>query len=81
MNAKMCSLVVAIAGLSLSGCKTMDESAYIPPAAKPASAGTQYAPRIEENEAYIAQVENMARRRGVTVRWVHKPVKRHVDQE
>lgn len=81
MNAKMCSLVVAIAGLSLSGCKTMDESAYVPPAAKPASTGTQYAPRIEENEAYIAKVESMARRRGVTVRWVHKPVKRYVDQE
>ena len=77
----MCSLVVAIAGLSLSGCKTMDESAYVPPAAKPASTGTQYAPRIEENEAYIAKVESMARRRGVTVRWVHKPVKRYVDQE
>ena len=81
MNAKMCSLVVAIAGLSLSGCKTMDESAYVPPAAKPASTGTQYAPRIEENEAYIAKVESMARRRGVTVRWIHKPVKRYVDQE
>lgn len=81
MNAKMCSLVVAIAGLSLSGCKTMDESAYVPPAAKPASTSTQYAPRIEENEAYIAKVESMARRRGVTVRWVHKPVKRYVDQE
>ena len=81
MNAKMCSLVVAIAGLSLSGCKTMDESAYVPPAAKPAPTGTQYAPRIEENEAYIAKVESMARRRGVTVRWIHKPVKRYVDQE
>lgn len=81
MNAKMCSFVVLVAGLSLSGCKTMEGSSAVAPAAKPASPGTQYAPRIEENDAYVAQVESMARRRGLTVRWVNKPVKRHVDQE
>ena len=37
-------------------------------------------PRIEEDTAYVAYVENMARIRGITVRWVNKPVKRHVDQ-
>ncbi len=81
MNAKMCSLVVLAAALSLSGCRTMEESTAMTPAAKPAAPGTVYAPRIEENAAYIAQVESMARRRGLTVRWVNKPVKRHVDQE
>jgi ABC-type nitrate/sulfonate/bicarbonate transport system substrate-binding protein len=81
MNTKMCSLVVLVAGLSLSGCKTMEGSSAAAPAAKPATPGTQYAPRIEENTAYIAQVESMARSRGLTVRWVNKPVKRHVDQE
>jgi hypothetical protein len=81
MNTKMCSLVVLVAGLSLSGCKSMDEkTGAIAPAAKPASPGTMYAPRIEENAAYVAYVETMARRRGVTVRWVHKPAKRHIDE-
>jgi hypothetical protein len=81
MNAKMCSLVVLLAGLSLSGCKTMDDSAYVPPAAKQVPPGTQYAPRIEENAAYVAYDESVARRRGVTVRWVNKPAKRHIDQK
>ncbi len=81
MNTKMCSLVMLVAGLSLSGCKTMEgSSAVAAPAAKPALSGTMYAPRIEDNAAYVAYVETMARRRNVTVRWVHKPAKRHVDQ-
>ncbi len=82
MNTKLlCMLAMLVAGLSLSGCKTMDESAYVAPAAKPVAPGTQYAPRIEENTAYMARVESAAARRGVTVHWVNKPVKRHVDQE
>jgi hypothetical protein len=79
MNTKMCSLIVLVAGLSLSGCRTMEESSAVAPAAKPALPGTMYAPRIEDNAAYVSYVENMARRRGVTVRWVHKPAKRHID--
>lgn len=82
MNIKsLYPLAVLLAALSFSGCKTMDDSALAPPGVKPVSPGTQYAPRIEENAAYIAHVESMARRRGVSVRWVHKPVKRHVDRE
>ncbi len=82
MNAKISLLVVLIAGLSLPGCRTMEGSSAVAaaPAAKPAVPGTQYAPRIEENTAYVSYVESVARRRGVTVRWVNKPVKRHVDQ-
>ncbi len=82
MNTKLlCMLAMLVAGLSLSGCKTMDESAYVAPAAKSVAPGTQYAPRIEENAAYMARVESMAARRGMTVHWVNKPVKRHVDQK
>ncbi|MEQ1511120.1 MAG: hypothetical protein ABL934_00395 [Lysobacteraceae bacterium] len=81
MNAKMCSLLVLVAGLSLSGCRTMEGSSAVAPATKPTSPGTQYAPRIEENDAYVAQVERMARSRGLIVRWVNKPVKRHIDHE
>lgn len=71
--------IVLLAVSALPGCKTT-ESAYVP-TAKPAAPGTQYQPRIEEDKAYVAYVESVARRRGVSVRWVHKPVKRHVDQE
>ena len=95
MNASRFSLrfspiVLAIAVLSLPGCRTMDDSASatLPPAsvqsasaqAAPAQAATTYQPRIEEDARYVAYVENMARRRGVIVRWVNKPVKRHVDE-
>ena len=83
MNAKMCLLVVFTAGFSLSGCKTMEGSSALaaPSAAKPIAPATRYAPRIEEDAAYIAHVESIARRRGLTLQWVNKPVKRHVDQE
>jgi hypothetical protein len=82
MNTKLlCMLAMLVAGLSLSGCRTMDESAYVAPPAKQVTPGTQYAPRIEENTAYMTRVESMASRRGITVHWVNKPVKRHVDQE
>lgn len=81
MNARTSSLLLAmLAGLALAGCKTMDHSAYQPPPPKQAAPGTTYQPRIEEDTAYVAYVENMARIRGITVRWVNKPVKRHVDQ-
>lgn len=79
MNARTSSLLLAaLAGLALAGCKTMDHSAYQPPP-KAVAPGTTYQPRIEENTAYVAYVEHMARMRGITVRWVNKPVKRHVD--
>lgn len=79
MSARMSASIVLFALLALPGCKTT-ESAYVPPA-KPAQVGTQYQPRIEEDKAYVSYVEGVARRRGVTVRWVNKPVKRHVDQQ
>jgi hypothetical protein len=79
LNVRMSVSIVLFALLVLPGCKTT-ESAYVP-AAKPAQVGTQYQPRIEEDKAYVTYVESVARRRGVMVRWVNKPVKRHVDQQ
>lgn len=85
MNARrFLPLVLAVAAVFLPGCRTMDESAAVtPPPARiqtaPAQAATTYQPRIEEDARYVAYVENMARRRGIIVRWVNKPVKRHVD--
>ncbi len=81
MNVKLCSLLVLAAGLSLSGCRTTSETAQLAPAAKPMSPGSTYAPQFEENAAYVAYVESMARRRGVTVRWVSKPTKRHAVEQ
>ncbi len=81
MNVKLCSLLVLAAVVSLTGCRTTEGSARYVPAAKPAASGSTYEPRIEENAEYVAYVQSVARRRGVTVRWVNKPVKRHVDRQ
>lgn len=80
MNTRHCAFVLLAAGLSLSGCKTMDHSVAVAPAPQSAQPGTMYEPRFEENKAYVNYVESVARRRGVYVRWVNKPVTRHVDQ-
>jgi K+-transporting ATPase c subunit len=82
MNAKIL-VVVLMAGALLVGCKTMEGSsvAASPAVKRTAQSGSKYLPRIEENAAYIAYVERVARRRGTAVHWVHKPVKRYVDRE
>ena len=80
MNVKLCSLLVLAAAVSLPGCRTTDSSARYVPVAEPVTPGSTYEPRIEENAEYVAYVQSVARRRGVTVRWVNKPVKRHVDR-
>lgn len=81
MNVKLCLLLVLAAAVSLPGCRTTEGSARYVPAAKPAARGSTYEPRIEENAEYVAYVQSVARRRGVTVRWVNTPVRRHVDQQ
>ncbi len=81
MNVKLCSLFVLAAAVSLPGCRTTDSSARYVPTATQAAPGSTYEPRIEENAEYVAYVQSVARRRGVTVRWVNKPVKRHVDRQ
>lgn len=80
MNTKICALVIMAAGLSLPGCKTTGGTAYVP-ASKPVQTATRLQPRFEEDAAYIAYVERTARRRGITVQWVHKPTIRLVDRE
>lgn len=79
MNIRLLPIVLIAAAGTLVGCKTIDHSAYQPEPQKIVP-GTQFQPRIEEDSAYIASVERMARMRGITVQWVHKPTKRHVDQ-
>jgi len=79
MNIRPLPFVLIAAAVALVGCSSMHHSAYQAPPQKFVP-GTQYQPRIEEDSAYIAQVERVARIRGVTVQWVNKPTKRHVDQ-
>lgn len=77
MNAKMCLMVLA-AGLILPGCATTSDSAYVP-SQRQTAPSTKYSPRIETDDAYVAQVERIARRRGISVHWIHSPTKRTVD--
>lgn len=80
MNVKYCAAIVALAALSLSGCKTTGSAAMARPDDAAQKTGTTYDPRIEVDAAYVSQVQKLAMRRGVYVRWVNKPHKRIVDQ-
>ena len=71
-----------LACLALSACKTTESLTRVsPPAPDSLPPATTYQPRIEEDSRYITHVEQMARRRGVLVKWVNKPHKRTVDQD
>jgi aspartyl aminopeptidase len=79
-STKSCAILAA-AVLSLSGCRSMGDSAYAPPPKAAPPVATTFNPRIETDEAYVAYVESVARRRGVLVQWVNKPQKRKVDRQ
>lgn len=81
-STKSCAILAVAAAASLSGCKTTGDSAYVPPPPKPSPpVATTFTPRIETDDAYVAYVESVARRRGVLVQWVNKPQKRKVDRQ
>ena len=80
MNAQVCAVAVAMAVLSLSGCKTTESSAMTQAAPSEQKPGTTYDPRIEVDAEYVSHVQKLAMRRGVFVRWVNKPHKRIVEQ-
>lgn len=80
MNAKYCAVLVALAALSLSGCKTTESAAMALSDDAAHKTGTPYDPRIEVDAEYVSHVQKLALRRGVYVRWVNKPHKRVVDQ-
>ena len=67
-----CASVVALALVGLGGCAGMQDKSAMNPN------------QIVDDAAYIAQVEHVARSRGVSVRWVNPPQKRvkdlHQDQ-
>ena len=80
MRVRHVILPVLAAGL-LTACATTGQQASVPPPVPDAKPATMYEPRITQNDAYVRKVETLARIRGVTVRWVNKPVKREVDAE
>ena len=59
--------ILALAITALAGCAGMQDKSAMNPN------------RIVDDSAYIAQVEHMARTRGVSVRWVNPPQKRVKD--
>ncbi|MFZ5657788.1 MAG: hypothetical protein ACOY37_12195 [Pseudomonadota bacterium] len=62
-------IVLALAAIS-AGCATTSESTA---RAAPARSSGQ---TIVQDDAYVQHVESVARRRGIQVTWVHRPVKR-----
>ncbi len=59
--------ILALVITALAGCAGMQDKSAMNPN------------RIVDDSAYIAQVEHMARTRGVSVRWVNPPQKRVKD--
>lgn len=76
MNASLRIAVLSLSVLGLAACAGMHEksdSAFVAP---------QRAPTIMDNdEAYIAAVERIARRRGIEIVWVNLPRKQLVAQQ
>jgi hypothetical protein len=64
MKSTIAASIFALSMLMMGGCSTMDDR----------SAMAQ--PRVVDDAAYIAQVEQTARSRGVSVHWVNPPQKR-----
>jgi hypothetical protein len=75
MSRSSVSLAAVVAAVSMSaGCATT--SATGAGLAPSAAAGTTVA--VDQDHAYIQQVEAIARRRGIGVTWVNPPIKRRV---
>ena len=69
MNAKYQTVLIAMATVALAGCASSGGMAA-------RQAQPQYHAGEEVDLEYVAAVENVARSRGVDVRWVHPPTKR-----
>lgn len=65
-------LAISVSGLAACASTQHTVSQPSPPAARPGS--------ISNDSAYIARVEQIARRRGIQVTWVNPPGKRVADR-
>ena len=63
MNAKLRVAMLSLSVVMLSACTTMGASSSIAPDRVPMS----------DEERYVAQVERLARTRGIDVVWVNQP--------
>ncbi|RNF82578.1 hypothetical protein [Montanilutibacter psychrotolerans] len=66
MKASLRITVLSLSVLGLAACaSTSDRDAFVPPPHTPSL--------MDQDEAYIAAVERIARRRGIDVVWVNTP--------
>lgn len=67
---------VLLSTLALAACASMDEQSAAVPAASPASLASS----TSADQAYMARVEQLARRRGIEVIWLNVPTVASADQ-
>ncbi|ALN56850.1 MULTISPECIES: hypothetical protein [Lysobacter] len=73
MNACLRIAVLSLSVLGLAACAgTQSKSAYV----EPAAVGAPQSAPLTRDEIYVAQVERIARRRGIGLVWVNPPPKR-----
>jgi len=80
MKSSLVVLATTLSVLMLSGCAgTEAKSAYV----APQQVGSPNQASIATDDAYVAAVERIARRRGIYLQWVNMPTKRiaSVDQQ
>lgn len=65
MKASLRITVLSLSVLGLAACASTGGAAYVPPPHTPSL--------MDQDEAYIAAVERIARRRGIDVVWVNTP--------
>ena len=76
MNASLRTAVLLLSVLGLAACASVREKSdttFVPPQRAPSL--------LDADEAYMAKVERIARRRGVEVVWVNVPRKNLVAQQ
>lgn len=75
MNASLRAAVLSFTALGLVACtSTQEKSTYMPPA----QVNNSQLAEVENDAEYMAIVERIARRRGITLQWVNPPTKRAV---
>ena len=76
MNASLRTAFLSLSVLGVAACASMREKSnmtFAPPQRAPSN--------LDNDEAYIARVEQIARRRGIDVVWVHLPRRQRLAQQ
>ena len=73
MKSSIILFAVVLSACVLNGCSSMEQkSTYVAP--QPVSYPNDV--KVETDAEYIAAVERIARRRGITLQWINLPTKR-----